>query len=58
MADATAAQKGSAPAVATEESSLLDQIVEQGRFGKETASRERGAPDNHDRSERGSSAQT
>ena len=43
MAEATAAQKGSAPAVATEESSsLLDQIVEQGRFGKETASRERG----------------
>ena len=26
----------------SEESSLLDQIVEQGRFGKETASRERG----------------
>src|ERR1700678_807253 len=42
MAEATAAQKASAPAVATEESSLLDQIVEQGRFGKETASRERG----------------
>ena len=42
MADARAAQKESAPAVATEESSLLDQIVEQGRFGKETASRERG----------------
>jgi type VI secretion system protein ImpC len=41
MAEA-AAQKGSAPAVATEESSLLDQIVEQGRFGKEVASRERG----------------
>src|SRR5271163_571553 len=41
MAEA-AAQKASAPAVATEESSLLDQIVEQGRFGKETASRERG----------------
>src|SRR5277367_831821 len=41
MADA-AAQKASAPAVATEESSLLDQIVEQGRFGKEVASRERG----------------
>src|SRR6201987_4244609 len=41
MAEA-AGQKGSAPAVATEESSLLDQIVEQGRFGKETASRERG----------------
>src|ERR1700735_4448535 len=42
MAEASAAQKASAPAVATEESSLLDQIVEQGRFGKETASRERG----------------
>src|SRR5579864_8774103 len=42
MAEA-AAQKGSAPAAAAaEESSLLDQIVEQGRFGKETASRERG----------------
>src|SRR5882757_10056364 len=41
MAEA-AAQKGSAPAVATEESSLLDQIVEQGRFGVEVASRERG----------------
>src|SRR6201988_5369401 len=41
MAEA-AAQKGSAPAVAAEESSLLDQIVEQGRFGKEVASRERG----------------
>src|SRR5579863_3736321 len=41
MAEA-AAQKGSAPAAATEESSLLDQIVEQGRFGKEVASRERG----------------
>src|SRR5258707_9750934 len=39
---AEAAQKASAPAVATEESSLLDQIVEQGRFGKEVASRERG----------------
>ena len=42
MAEAAAAQQGSAPAVATEESSLLDQIVEQGRFGKEAASRERG----------------
>src|ERR1700678_1213131 len=43
MAEATAAQKGSAPAVATEESSsLLDQIVEQGRFGVESAARERG----------------
>src|SRR6202051_1286288 len=41
MAEA-AAQKGSAPAVAAEESSLLDQIVEQGRFGKEVASREGG----------------
>src|ERR1700751_3180255 len=41
MAEA-AGQKGSAPAVETEESSLLDQIVEQGRLGKETASRERG----------------
>src|SRR6201992_450450 len=41
MAEA-AGQKASAPAVATEESSLLDQIVEQGRFGKEAASRERG----------------
>src|ERR1700753_3470515 len=42
MADARAAQKESAPAVATEESSLLEQIVEQGRFGKETSARERG----------------
>src|ERR1700677_2920120 len=41
MAEA-AAQKGSAPAVAAEESSLLDQIVEQGRFGQDTASKERG----------------
>src|SRR6202522_2683046 len=42
MAEATAAQKASAPAVATEESSLLDQIVEQGRFGADTTARERG----------------
>src|SRR5580693_2549621 len=41
MAEA-AAQKGSAPAVAAEESSLLDQIVEQGRFGQDTSARERG----------------
>ena len=42
MAEATTAQEASAPAVVSEETSLLDQIVEQGRFGKETASRERG----------------
>src|SRR6202161_4384509 len=42
MAEATATQQGSAPAAVARESSVLDQIVEQGRFGNEAASRERG----------------
>jgi len=42
MADAVANQQASAASVETQESSLLDQIVEQGRFGVESASRERG----------------
>lgn len=35
-------QEGSAAAVEAQESSLLDQIVEQGRFGQESSARERG----------------
>jgi type VI secretion system protein ImpC len=35
-------QEGSASAVEAQESSLLDQIVEQGRFGQESSARERG----------------
>jgi type VI secretion system protein ImpC len=42
MADAVANPQASAASVETQESSLLDQIVEQGRFGVESASRERG----------------
>src|SRR6478609_8374870 len=38
------AKKSSSPAAAVEttETSLLDQIVQEGRFGKETTARERG----------------
>src|ERR1700693_5047082 len=42
MPDAVANQGVSAAAVETQESSLLDQIVEQGRFGQEVSARERG----------------
>src|SRR5258705_5364986 len=42
MADATAASQAAASPVETQELGLLDQIVEQGRFGVEVASRERG----------------
>ena len=42
MADAVANPQGAAASVETQEGSLLDQIVEQGRFGVESASRERG----------------
>src|SRR3984885_5181360 len=42
MAEAAATPQGSAASVETQESSLLDQIVEQGRFGVEAASKERG----------------
>ena len=39
---ANPAQQASAGATVTQEQGLLDQIVEQGRFGADTASRERG----------------
>ena len=42
MADAVANPQAAAASVETQEGSLLDQIVEQGRFGVESASRERG----------------
>src|SRR6201996_8615600 len=42
MADAVANPQGSAASVETQEGSLLDQIVEQGRFGVESASKQRG----------------
>ena len=42
MADAVANPQAAAASVETQEVSLLDQIVEQGRFGVESASRERG----------------
>ena len=42
MADAVANPQASATTVETTEGSLLDQIVEQGRFGVEAASKERG----------------
>src|SRR5216684_7510316 len=42
MAEAVANAQAAAAAVETREASLLDQIVEQGRFGVEPASRERG----------------
>jgi hypothetical protein len=40
MPDAAAKQGASAAAIETQESSLLDQIVEQGRFGTEVTARE------------------
>jgi len=42
MANPVASQPGSATTVTTEDKGLLDQIVEQGRFGAEPAARERG----------------
>jgi len=42
MPDAAANQQSAAAAVEAQESSLLDQIVEQGRFGQDTSARERG----------------
>jgi type VI secretion system protein ImpC len=42
MADAVANPQASAASVETKEGSLLDQIVEQGRFGVESASKQRG----------------
>ena len=42
MADAVANPQAASATVETNEGSLLDQIVEQGRFGVESASRERG----------------
>src|SRR5271170_941637 len=42
MADAVANPQAASTTVETTEGSLLDQIVEQGRFGVESASRERG----------------
>ncbi len=43
MADAKAGRQGAqATTLTTEEKGLLDQIVEQGRFGKDVSSRERG----------------
>ena len=42
MADAVANPQASAASVETTEGSLLDQIVEQGRFGVESASKQRG----------------
>jgi len=42
MPEAVVNPQGSAAAVETQESSLLDQIVEQGRFGSEVSARERG----------------
>jgi type VI secretion system protein ImpC len=42
MAKTEAQQAGAAPAAETQEVSLLDQIVDQGRFGSETAERARG----------------
>src|SRR6202023_2775126 len=42
MPDAAVNQQSAAAAVEAQESSLLDQIVEQGRFGADTTARERG----------------
>src|ERR1039457_5516214 len=42
MPEPVANAQGSAATVETQESSLLDQIVEQGRFGTEVSARERG----------------
>ncbi len=42
MPDAAVKQQSAAAAVEAQESSLLDQIVEQGRFGQDASARERG----------------
>jgi type VI secretion system protein ImpC len=42
MANPVASQPGAATTITTQEKGLLDQIVEQGRFGAEPAARERG----------------
>src|SRR5450631_4026226 len=42
MPEAVASSQKSGASVETQETSLLDQIVEQGRFGAEAESRERG----------------
>ena len=42
MANPEPAQQAAAAAVQTEEKGLLDQIVEQGRFGADTQARDRG----------------
>jgi type VI secretion system protein ImpC len=42
MAEASASSQASASTLETQEKGLLDQIVEQGRFGVESSSRERG----------------
>ncbi|KAA6461941.1 type VI secretion system contractile sheath large subunit [Acidobacteria bacterium AB60] len=42
MPDAAVNQQSAAGAVETQESSLLDQIVDQGRFGQDVSARERG----------------
>ena len=42
MANSTATQQADATVVSTQEKGLLDQIVEQGRFGTDALSRERG----------------
>jgi len=42
MAERATAQPAGAEALSTQEKGLLDQIVEQGRFGADTTSRERG----------------
>ncbi|MGD0515501.1 MAG: type VI secretion system contractile sheath large subunit [Terriglobales bacterium] len=42
MAEATATQQASSSTAVAQETSLLDQIVDQGRFGQDTASKERG----------------
>jgi type VI secretion system protein ImpC len=42
MPEAAANQQSSAAAVEAQDSSLLDQIVEQGRFGQDVSARERG----------------
>src|SRR5579883_3067443 len=42
MADTAVNPQGAAAAVETTEGSLLDQIVEQGRFGSDSAARDRG----------------
>jgi type VI secretion system protein ImpC len=42
MPDAAANQQSAAAAVEAQEANLLDQIVEQGRFGQDVGARERG----------------